>query len=272
MLPGEFGNVNQTVHATQIDEGTEVDDRRYNTFAYLALFELVEESGANLGLSLLKPCTARENNIVAVLVKLDDLSFELLTDVGCKIANTTHLNEGCGQEASQTNVKDKTALDNLNNGTGDDAVVFLDLFDVAPCTLVLCALLGEDQATFLVFLSQDESLDFIANCDYFTGIYIVLDRKLARGNDAFGLVTDVEQNLVVINLNNLTGDEIAIVEVLDGLVNCLEEFFLVADVVDCDLRDVGAHVVRAPIGLIIGRRLRQVCERSLTVSYSKHER
>ena len=269
VFPGEFRNVNQTVHAAQIDEGTEVDDRRYNTFAYLALFELVEESGANLGLSLLKPCTARENNVVAVLVELDDLSFELLTNVRCKIANTTHLNEGCGQEASQTNVKDKTALDNLNNGTGDDAVVFLDLFDVAPCTLVLCALLGEDQATFLVFLSQDESLDFIANCDYFTGIYIVLDRKLARGNDAFGLVTDVEQNLVVINLNNLTGDEIAIVEVLDGLVNCLEEFFLVADVVDCDLRDVGAHVVRAPIGLIIGRRLRQVCERSLTVSYSK---
>ena len=83
----------------------------------------------------------------------------------------------------------------------------------------------------------------------------MLDGELAGGNDAFGLVTDVEQNLIVINLNNLTGDEIAIVEVLDGLVNCLEEFFLVANVVDCDLRDVGAHIVRAPIGLLIGRRI-----------------
>ena len=44
VLPGQLGDVNQTVHATQIDEGTEVDDGGHDTLADLALLELVAGS------------------------------------------------------------------------------------------------------------------------------------------------------------------------------------------------------------------------------------
>ena len=262
VLPGQLGNVNQTVHATQVHECTEVDDGGDNALADLTLLQLVEEGGANSGLSLFQVCTAGQNNVVAVLVQLDDLSFDLLTDVRCEVADAAHLNEGCGQEATQTDVEDKATLDNLDNGTGNDAVVFLDLLDVAPCTLVLCALLGEDQATFLVLLGEDECLNLGAELDNLRGVDVVLDGQLAGGDDAFGLVTDVEQNLIVVDLNDLAGDEIAVVEDLNGLLDSLEECLLVADVVDCDLRDVGAHVVRAPIGFLIGRRFRFAVQHS----------
>ena len=256
MLPGQLGNVNQTVHATQVHECTEVDDGGDNALADLTLLQLVEEGGADCGLGLFQVCTARQNNVVAVLVQLDNLSFELLADVGSEVADTAHLDEGCGQEAAQTDVEDEAALDNLDNGTGNRLFLGLQLLDGAPCALVLRTLLGQDQATFLVLLGEDECLNLGAELDNLRGVDVVLDGQLAGGNDAFGLVTDVEQNLIVVDLDDLAGDEIAVVEDLDGLVDSLEECLLVADVVDCDLRDVGAHVVRAPIGFLIGRRRR----------------
>src|SRR5207244_2606336 len=118
VLPGQLGNVNQAVYAAQVHECTEVDDGG-------------NDAGTNLA-----------------LIQLDDLGFDLLTDVRSEVADAAHLDEGCGQEATQTDVEDKTTLDNLDDGTGDNTVFFLDLFDVAPGTLVLSALLGEDQTAF----------------------------------------------------------------------------------------------------------------------------
>ena len=97
--------MHQAVHATQIDEGTEVDDAGDNTLD-LALGELVEEVCANLRLGLLKPCTTGQNNVVTVLVEFNDLSFELAANVRLQVADATHLNEGCRQEATQTDVED----------------------------------------------------------------------------------------------------------------------------------------------------------------------
>ena len=50
--------------------------------------------------------------------------------------------KGGRQEATQADVEDQAALDDLDDGTGNDAVLFLDLFDLTPSALVLCTLLG----------------------------------------------------------------------------------------------------------------------------------
>jgi hypothetical protein len=64
----------------------------------------------------------------------------------------------------------------------------------------------------------------------------VLDGQLARGDDTLGLVADVEQDLVAVDLDDGAFDDVAIVEVLDGLVDGGEEVLSRADVVDGDLR------------------------------------
>ena len=217
-----------------------------NALADLTLLQLVEEGGADCGLGLFQVCTARQNNVVAVLVQLDDLSFELLADVGSEVADAAHLNEGCGQEATQTDVEDEATLDNLDNGTGNDAVVFLDLLDVAPCTLVLRALLRQEEAAFLVFLLEDEGLDLVAHGDDVVGVDVVLDGQLAREDDALGLVADVKEDLVVVNLDDSALDDVAIVEVLDGLVDGCDQVCFRTNVVDGDLRRIGGHVVVSP--------------------------
>jgi hypothetical protein len=42
----------------------------------------------------------------------------------------------------------------------------------------------------------------------------VPDRQLLDGDDPFGLVADVEEDLVPIDANDMAGDQVAVVEVL----------------------------------------------------------
>src|SRR5690606_32073481 len=129
---GQLGDVHQAVHAAQIDEGAEVDDRGDHTLADLALLQLVQELAADLGLGLLEPGATRQDHVVAVLVELDDLGLDLLADVRLEVADTTHLDQRGGQEATETDIEDQAALDDLDDGALDGLVLLLELLDGAP--------------------------------------------------------------------------------------------------------------------------------------------
>src|SRR5699024_8069418 len=238
VLPGQLGDVHQTVDTAEVHERTEVDDRGHHTGAHLALLQGLQEGGAHLGLGLLQPGAAGQHHVVAVLVQLDDLRLELLADVGLQVADATHLHQRGGQEAAEADVQDETTLDHLDDGAGDDAVLLLDLLDGAPGALVLGALLRQEQTALLVLLLQDEGLDAVSDGDDLIGVDVVLDGELAGKDDAFGLVTDVEENLVTVDLDDRTLDDVTVIEVLDGRVDGCEELFFRADVVDRDLRDI----------------------------------
>ena len=232
VLPGQLGHVHQAVHAAEVDERAEVDDRGHDALADLALAQRVEEGVADLGLGLLEPGPAGQDHVVAVLVQLDDLGLDLLADVRLEVAHPAHLHQRRGQEAAQPDVEDETALDDLDDGAGDDAVLLLDPLDGAPRALVLRPLLGQDEAAFLVLLLEDQGLDLLAGLDDIVRVDVVLDRQLAGRDDALGLITDVEQNLVSVDLDDGPLDNVSVVEVLDGQVDRGEEFLLGPDVVD----------------------------------------
>src|SRR5215831_7744105 len=232
VLPGQLGHVHQAVHAAEVDERAEVDDRGDHALADLALLQRVQEVLAHFRLRLLQPGPAGQDHVVAVLVQLDDLRFDLPAHVRLQVANPPHLDQGGGQEPAQADVQDQAALDHLDDGPGDHAVLVLDLLDRAPGALILGALLGQDQAAFLVLLLQDQCLDVLAALDDIVRVDVVLDRQLAGRDDAFGLVADVEQDLIPVDLDDRPLDDVAVIEVLDGLVDRGEEGLLGTDVVD----------------------------------------
>ena len=247
VLPRQLGNVNQAVDPAQVHEGTKVDDGGHHALAHLALLQLVQEFGTHLGLGLLQPSPARQNNVVALFVEFDDFGFDLLADVGVKVADAAHFDEGCGQEAAQSDVEDEAAFDDFDDGASDGFVFFFQLFDSAPCAFVLCALLGEDQSAFFVFFGEDEGVDLIAHFDDFVWVDVVFDGELAYGDDAFGLVSDVEQDLVVIDFHHGAFNDVAVVEVFDGGVDGCEEFLRAANVVNGNLGGfIGGHMLGAP--------------------------
>jgi hypothetical protein len=108
---------------------------------------------------------------------------------------------------------------------GDHAVGLLDLLDRAPGALVLRALLGQDQPALLVLLLLDQGLYLVADADHLEGVDVVLDGQLFGGDDPLGLVADVEQDLVPVDLDHGPGDDVAIVEVLDGCVDSRKKCF-----------------------------------------------
>src|SRR4051812_11081234 len=215
VLPGQLGDVHQAVDAAQVHERTEVDDRGDDARADLALGQLVEELAAHLGLGLLQPLAAGQHDVVAVLVQLDDLRVQHPADVRQQVTHPAHLDQRRRQEAAQADVQDQATLDDLDDGAGDDAVLFLDLLDRAPRPLVLSALLGQDQPAFLVLLLENQGLDLLTDLDDLVGVYIVLDGQFAGGDDPLRLVADVEQDFVTIDLDDDTFDDVAVVEVLD---------------------------------------------------------
>src|SRR5699024_1490564 len=66
VLPGEFGDVDEAVHAAEVDEGTEVDDAGDDTLADLAGLQVLEELLALFLLGLLEPGPTRQHHVVAV--------------------------------------------------------------------------------------------------------------------------------------------------------------------------------------------------------------
>ena len=174
------------------------------------------------------------------------LASSSMPDVRLQVADPAHLDQRGGQEAAQADVDDQAALDDLDHLTGDDAVLFLDLLDRAPGALVLSPLLGQDQATLLVLFLLDEGLDLVADADHIEGVDVVLDGEFFGGDDPFGLVTDVEEDLVPVDLDDGAGDDVTVVEVLDGCVDGREKGFGRTEVVDRDLGwclEGGRHVV-----------------------------
>ena len=215
VLPAELGDVDEAVHAAEVDEGTEVDDARHDALADLARLEVEQELLALFLLGLLEPGAARKHDVVAVLVELDDLGLDGAADVGLQVAHPAQLDERCGEEAAQADVEDETTLDDLDDRALDDALVLLDLLDVAPRALVLRPLLGQDETTFLVLLLEDKGLDLLTERDDLVGIDVVADAQLAAGDHAFGLEADVEQDLVLVDFHHRSLDDVAVVELDD---------------------------------------------------------
>ena len=216
VLPRQLGHVDESVHAAEVDEGTEIDDRGHHAATTLAGLEVDEELAPLLLLRLLEPGPAGQHDVVAVAVQLDDLGLDGAAHVGLQLTDPAKFDEARRQEAAQPDVDDEPALDDLDDRAGDDLVGLLELLDGAPGPLVLGPLLREDEATLLVLLLEDKGLDGLAERDDLGGVHVVADGQLADGDDALGLEPDVEEDLVAVDLDHGALDEVTVLELDDG--------------------------------------------------------
>ena len=219
VVPGELGDVDQAVDAAEVDEGAEVDDRGDRALEAHARLELRENLGA-LGLAgLLEHDAAGQDNVVAVAVHLDDAGLDAGAEVGVEVLDATEVDERGGQEATQADVEDKAALDDLDDLALDVLALLELLLDAVPGALVLCALLGEHEATVLVLLLENQGLDRVAELHDVGGVGVLADGELTHGNDALGLESDVKQDLIALDLDDGTSDQVTLVKVGDGAVD-----------------------------------------------------
>ncbi len=219
VLPRKLGHVDEPVHAAEIDKRAERNDRGHSALTDFANFEVREKLVASLFLVLFEVGPTREDDIVTVLIELDDLRVNLCADIGRKVPNATKLNERCWQEATQTDVNNEATLNYFNDWTGDDLVsLFLGL-DVTPSALVLSTLLREKEPTLFVFHREHEGFNDLAHRDHFAGVDVVTDAELTARDYALALVSDVQQDFVLVDLDDGSVDHHAVFDLDHGAID-----------------------------------------------------
>src|SRR3970040_1764616 len=115
MAPRELRDVYQPVPPIEVDKGAEVDDVRDLALDDVAGVEPVEDRLAHLLPLVLEHRAARQDDVVARAVELDDLAAELASEELVEVLDTADVDERRGQEAADAEVEDEAALDDLDH-------------------------------------------------------------------------------------------------------------------------------------------------------------
>src|SRR3954471_16096290 len=242
MAPGKLRDMDQAVDPVEVDEGAEVDDVRDLALDHHAGLKAAEDLLADLLALLLQDGAAREHDVVAAAVELDDLALERLALELVQVVDAPDVDERRRQEAAHAQVQDQPALDDLDHDPLDRLARFGGRLDLAPGLLEAGPLLGEQQAPLLILLGEHERVDLFAEGDLVSRVDRAADRELVRGDDALRLVADVDQDLVLVDADDLAADDVALLEGLDGGVVVRDQLAV----------DLDHEVVRARRGRLRG--------------------
>ena len=210
--------MDQAVHPLEVDERAEVDDVGDRALDDVAGVEPVEDRLAHLLALVLEDGAAREDDVVPRAVELDHLAAELLAEELVEVLHAADVDERRGEEAADAEVEDQAALDDLDHAAVDRLAALGRALDRLPGELEARALLREEQAPLRVLLRHHERVDLVADRDLVGRVHVPADRELGDGDDALGLVADVDQHLVLVDTHDRAVDHLPFVDRREGAV------------------------------------------------------
>src|SRR5205807_2503877 len=202
------GDVQQAVHAPQIDERAEIGDVLDDAFAHLTDLQLLHEDVA-LGLALrFEQHAPAHHDVAAALVELDDLELEALPQQLVDVGHPPQRDLAAGEERIHAHQVDHdAALDLLDQGARYRLVLLMGLADPLPHPHEVGLLLGEDHRAFLVLQVLQEDLDLVPLLERL-GVLELVDRHCA-----FRLEADVEDDGGIGHTQHLGLDDLALLDV-----------------------------------------------------------
>src|SRR5690606_30188322 len=130
--PGQFGHVQQAVHAAQVDEGAEVGDALDDALADLAVLQGRPGLLAAALVFFFKDALLGQDDAALGAVHLDDPGPHRLSHVAVQVLDEAALHVGRRHEGPEAHVDDQAALDGLHHRRLDDASFGHGLFEVGP--------------------------------------------------------------------------------------------------------------------------------------------
>ena len=191
--PAEVGDVDEAIHAAEVDEDAVGGDVLDNTFEHLTLLEVADNLGL-LSLDLvLDESLVADDDILVFVVNLDDLELHLLVDVHVVVADRLNIDLAAGQEGLDVleDGDDETAFGAALHVTGDNLLVVISLVDTLPALEDAGLLVAEHKLAIGVLLALDEDLNLVA------GLQVGVVAHLASGDDTVALGADVHHHLAV---------------------------------------------------------------------------
>src|SRR6266446_6316058 len=231
-------DVQQAVHATQVDEGAEVGDVFHHTLPHLIDRQLLHQHVA-LRLALgFEQHAARDDDVAAAFVELDDLELEALAEQLVDIRNAAQRDLATGQERVHAHqVHDDAAFDLFHERAGDAFVLLMRFTDPLPDAHEVGLLLRQDDGAFLVLEVLEEDFDLVA---LFEALGIL---ELVDWHHAFRLEADVENDGGVGHPQHLRFDDFAFLDIRERplvqqghFLDLVGRIFLVETGADAELR------------------------------------
>ncbi len=206
--PGHIGDVQQAVDPTQVDESAVVGEVLHGARQDHALFEVLQGLRAADRLLFLEDLFARDDDVAALLVQLDNADLNGLTDPGVEIAHRAQLQLRAGQERLNADVDREATLHATHHRAGDRRLFVVRLLHRVPHAQPLGFFVAKQVAAFRL-LALDHDVDTVARLQL--RLAGVVD-NLFDGNETFGLHADVDNHMLVRQLDDRAGDDRAVVE------------------------------------------------------------
>src|SRR5262245_27400176 len=213
-LPCHVRDVQQAVDAAQVDERTvvgEVLDRAAHDGAFL---QLLEQLGALGAVFLLDHGAARDHDVVALLVQLDDLELERLAFQVRGIAHGTHIDQRAGQERPhEVDLDREAALDAAVDDALDDLLLLERLFEARPGAGALGLLARQARLAVAVLDAVEGHLDVVADA-HFDLAAVVLE--LLDRDDGFALEPGIDEDHIRGHFDDASGEDRSRLDLLRG--------------------------------------------------------
>ena len=211
--PREVGDVDQAVHAAQVDEYAVGGDVLDGSLEDLALLQLGHDDlllGFEFGLD---ERLVRHDHVAELLIDLHDLELHGLVHVYVVVANGFHVDLRSGQERLDAeHVDDHTALRAALDVTLDDFVLLQRFVDTVPRLELPGFLVRKGQLAVLVLGRLHVDFDLVAY------LQVGVVAELRYRDDTLALIADIDDNLALVDTRYGSLDHFADVDVRKRLV------------------------------------------------------
>src|SRR4051812_18877910 len=198
------GDVEQAVDATEIDECAEVGDVLDYALAHLILLQLLHQLLTLARPLLLEDDAARDDDVAAALIELDDLEVEGLAEQLVDVGNAAERDLRSRKECIDSHeIDDHAALDLLDQSATHGLVVLVGDADALPHAHEIGFLLRQHDGTFLVLEVLEQNFDFVSR------LQVGKILELFERDRPFGFEADVEDDHVVADIEHTGLDDLA---------------------------------------------------------------
>ncbi len=164
--PGDVGDMQQAVDTAEIDEGAVIGDVLHHAVDHLALFEVGDDLMALLGAGFFQDGAARDDNIAAAAIHLEDLEGLRNLHKRRHVADRADIDLAARQKGhGAVEIDSEAALDLIEDHAFDAFLLLESLFELDPALLAPSLVARDDGFAEGVFDAFEIDLDFIADTE-----------------------------------------------------------------------------------------------------------
>ena len=203
--PRHVGDVEQAVDAAKINEGAVIGDVLDQAVDDLIFCQTRDDFGPLLGAAFFQNRTARDHDVAAAAIHLQNLERLLLMHQRPDIAHGADIDLRTRQERDgAVEIDGETALDLVEDDARDLLALLVQLFKPRPAFLALGLVSAEHRFSERILDALQVDFDGVADLE-FAGLSA--DAEFLDGDAAFHFEADVDDRHVLLDADDLALDD-----------------------------------------------------------------